>query len=63
MACNKCGQFPAPASNFKQIGMNIEKHGSLYLCLNCGQYIEVIDEERSYHLLDIGAAKIFYELR
>ncbi len=46
MACNTCKQFPVPTSQFELIEESIERHGTLYRCRSCGDYFELIAEER-----------------
>lgn len=49
--CPACRRFPALTSSFSEIAESIVRHGSLYVCMKCNQFIEVIPEERSVRYL------------
>lgn len=60
MACPTCKRFPAPTSRFDEAGLSAKRHGVLYRCKGCGQFIEVIAEERSHRLLSEEEAHTLY---
>jgi RNase P subunit RPR2 len=62
MNCDKCKNFPVPTSSFNEIGVSIERHGTLYRCKHCGKYYEIIEGERSYNELDREEALKFYNV-
>ncbi len=45
--CPTCSKFPTPTSRFREVAENMERHAALHVCVDCGQYIELIAEERS----------------
>lgn len=47
MLCHVCKEFPVPTSKFEELGVSIERHGTLFRCKECGRYFEMIAEERS----------------
>jgi hypothetical protein len=51
MSCEKCKRFPVPTTAFKEIGVSLIRHGTLYQCKKCGAYYEIIAEDRSYYEL------------
>jgi RNase P subunit RPR2 len=61
MPCEKCKRFPVPTSNFEEVDFSIERHGTLYRCKNCGNYIEIIEEERSVKFTPIDELKKYYD--
>lgn len=47
MSCATCDSFPAPTTKFEELGISVERHGTLYRCTDCGHLLELIAEERS----------------
>ena len=39
--CEKCKRFPAPTSNFVELGDSAERQSTLYQCKACGTLLEV----------------------
>lgn len=62
MSCKKCERFPAPTSNFQIVGEAEKRHGILYQCKKCGQFIEVVAEERAPHYISHSDAKKSYDV-
>lgn len=58
--CPICSSFPSPTSCFREISNNRERHGDLYVCDKCGQYIEIIAEERSPRFISIDERLTLY---
>ncbi len=63
MSCEKCKRFPAPTSAFEEVGISVERHGTLRRCKYCGKYYEIVAGERSYTELNEKEAIKFYNLR
>lgn len=61
MPCEFCLKFPTPTSNFEEIGISIERHGTLYKCKKCGTFIELIAEEKSIRFTPIEDLKRYYK--
>jgi hypothetical protein len=47
MPCNTCQNFPSHSSRFQELGVSLERHGTLYHWKDCGTLFELIAEERS----------------
>lgn len=60
VGCGVCKKFPAPSSAYEEIGMSISRHGTLYRCKHCQQFIELIEEERSARFIDDKEAGTHY---
>lgn len=61
MPCMICNKFPVPTSNFREIGVSEDRHGTLYQCKQCQTYIEVIAEERAPRFTAIEELKKYYK--
>jgi hypothetical protein len=46
---------------FKEVGVSLERHGTLYQCKICGAYYEIIAEDRSYYELTEEEVKAHYK--
>jgi hypothetical protein len=62
MACEICRKFPVPTSKFELIDESIERHGTLYRCRGCGDFFEVIAEERSPRFTARGILERHYRV-
>lgn len=62
MPCEKCYKFPAPTSNFKMISKNVERHGVLYRCKNCEDFVEVVAESRRVNYFTLDEARRYYDV-
>jgi len=62
MSCIVCHLFPSPTSAYQEIAVSAERHGTLYVCNNCGSFIEMIDEERSVSYLTREEASRCYRV-
>lgn len=61
MPCDYCYDFTsAPSSNFTELGLSDERHGTLYKCKKCGTYLELMDEERSVRFTPIDELRRYY---
>ena len=60
MTCEACEKFPVPSAKFRELATSLDRHGTLFSCKECGQFIEVIAEERAHKNLSVSEAKIFY---
>lgn len=60
MACDICKQFPLRASKFEEIEVNVLRHATLYRCLVCGTFFELIEEERSVRFTPVEELKKYY---
>jgi hypothetical protein len=60
MPCAFCRRFPAPTSNFQELAVNVERHGTLDRCRHCGGCFEYIAEERSARFTPIDELKQSY---
>ncbi len=61
MTCPTCKKFPIPTARFNEIAISQKRHGALYCCLDCGQIIEVIADERSHHFTSVMNTMYDYE--
>ena len=60
MPCDHCYGFPAPTSNFPEVGVSLPRHGTLYRCKRCGALIEVIAEEKGGRFITEEDARRYY---
>ncbi len=60
MTCRICDRFPVSTSHFLEISTSLARHGTLYVCREYEQFIEVIAEERSHRYIANYDAKRFY---
>ena len=60
MSCPTCERFPSPTSKFKELGVSVARHGTIYLCKICEGFIEVIAEERAVRYLSRNDAEALY---
>ncbi len=60
MSCEICRNFPVRSSQFEELGVNEERHGTLYRCKACGSFFELIEEERSIRYTPIEELKKYY---
>ncbi len=56
MTCPTCARFPAPTSKFTELASEPSRHSSLYRCVDCGQLLDLIAEERAPHMIGISKA-------
>ena len=61
MTCLICEKFPVPTGRFSEIAISQKRHGTLYCCLDCGQIIELIAEERAHHYTSVMNTMFDYE--
>jgi len=60
MPCPRCERFPSPTVNFVEVGISLQRHGTLYKCRMCGTYFEIIAEERGYRMLSFDEVRKYY---
>lgn len=60
MTCNICERFPVPTNSFREISFSIDRHGTLFVCSECKQFIEVVAEERSHKYISNTEAMSLY---
>jgi hypothetical protein len=46
--------------NFIEIAVSVERHGTLYQCLSCKAFIEVIAEERTPRFISESERQLLY---
>lgn len=63
MGCPACRNFQSvPSVRFTEVGLSVERHGTLYICNECGAFLELIAEERSIRFLRRAEAVMYYPL-
>jgi RNase P subunit RPR2 len=60
MPCESCYRFPAPTSNFAELGLSSERQGTVYQCKKCGTYLELVAEERSVRFTPLDELRRHY---
>lgn len=61
MTCKICDKFPVPTGRFKELSVSDKRHGTLFCCLECGQIIETIAEERGYRFVSVMETMFDYQ--
>jgi len=62
MKCPDCSRFPVPTSNFVSYGVNESRHSELFQCIGCGEFIDVVAEERTEKRISDSEAQERYGL-
>jgi hypothetical protein len=60
MPCDVCKRFPVRTSMFEELETNIERHGTLFRCKQCGTLFEMLEEERSVRFSPIEELRKYY---
>ncbi len=60
LMCDKCARFPAPTSNFPELGDSSERQATLYRCNSCGTFLEVATLGKKVKTLTVKEVKTFY---
>ena len=61
MTCDICKKFPVPTARFKELAVSQKRHGTLFCCLECGQIIEMIAEERGHRFSTVVETMFDYD--
>ncbi len=49
-----------PSSKFEELATSIDRHGTLYRCLDCGDLFELIEEARSIQFTPRAELERYY---
>ena len=60
MSCKTCQNFPTQSPRFEELGISIERHGTVYRCRDCGTLFEQIAEERAIRFTPRDELRKFY---
>jgi RNase P subunit RPR2 len=58
--CKMCDRFPVPTGNFLEIATSEQRHSILYKCKKCGNYIEIVLEEKGHRFLKTSEVEMYY---
>lgn len=60
--CEICERFPLFRNSIVELGVSIERHGTLFQCQVCREYFELIAEERSTRKISQNEIVKYYTL-
>ena len=58
--CKKCEKYPAPTSNFPEVGESVERQSTLYKCNSCGAFLEVPALGKAVREISLEVVKKYY---